>query len=406
MEKNIYTLDVKKLLFLLALWTYALFSLPLSAVMSLGILLLTYFYYCRGKILVKITLFHKYLMIFVFFCFLSSLWAIDFSIALLQGKALLKNMIIIFSLYMVFDMYKNVTPLLNTILIGGYITVVYLVFKYGVSDLLLLLKSANRIDSEIINANVLGMALAYSGIVLVYYGVYYGWKIWHVLFFTNVFIVIISASKKGILILLLGSCAILILKNWKNRFRDILKITFLIVVLGIIVIFLIRLPIFREILIRFQKFLAGITGNGASDFSTISRLRFQRLGISIWKEHPLLGIGIDNAQIINDKVNGYHTYLHSNFVELLADIGILGFGLFYSIYIYLFLEFYKLRTYRDSEYDVCLIIITIDFLMGFAYVSYSDRSAFFFIMLAYFKIMQMKEKVKLREKDECKKVYS
>lgn len=405
MIKNISKLDTKSLLFLMALWSYALFALPIGAITSLVILLFTYFLYCKGKIFIRITLFHKYLVVFVVFCFLSSLWAIDSSVAFLQGEALLKNLIIIFSLYMVFDTYKDVTPILDIILVGGYIIVVYLFFKYGVDDLFLLLKNASRIDNDVINANILGMSLAYSGIVLVYYGAYYGWKIWHLLFFINVSIVIISASKKGILILLMGSCAVLVLKNWKNRFRDIFKIILLIILLALAISFLIKLPIFNGLYIRFQKFLAGITGKGRGDISTISRLQYQSLGISIWKEHPILGVGIDNAQIINGHINGDYTFLHNNYVELLADIGIVGFGLFYSIYVYLLYQFYKLRIYRDAEYDVCLIILAMDFVMGFAYVSYGERSAFFIIMLAFFKVMQIKEKHKMRGKDESKKVY-
>ena len=68
-----------------------------------------------------------------------------------------------------------------------------------------------------------------------------------------------------------------------------------------------------------------ITGNGVVDTSSQTRLRLIEIGLDIWKKYPIGGTGINTFYVSSSTGN----YAHNNFVELLADIGIIGFVIYY-----------------------------------------------------------------------------
>lgn len=73
----------------------------------------------------------------------------------------------------------------------------------------------------------------------------------------------------------------------------------------------------------------GSGDEGDVDGSTQQRMYLMQQGIRVWMEHPFLGVGWYNYRFYNDA----HLYAHNNYVELLASLGIVGFGLYYAMYV-------------------------------------------------------------------------
>lgn len=65
------------------------------------------------------------------------------------------------------------------------------------------------------------------------------------------------------------------------------------------------------------------------DGSTQQRMYLMQQGIQVWKEHPFLGVGWNNYRYYNDA----KLYAHNNYVELLASLGIVGFLLYYAMFL-------------------------------------------------------------------------
>lgn len=86
-----------------------------------------------------------------------------------------------------------------------------------------------------------------------------------------------------------------------------------------------------------------VFGNGKVDSSTIKRSNLRALGIEWFLKHPFAGIGIANPHILTNQYYAFDAYLHDNFVELLCGGGIIGFSLYYSMYVYLFLQLWNYR---------------------------------------------------------------
>ena len=111
------------------------------------------------------------------------------------------------------------------------------------------------------------------------------------------------------------------------------------------------------------------------------RLAYVRLGMQLFREHPILGIGIANANIYTSSYYGHNHYLHNNYVELLACGGIVGFLIYYSVWAWLLVTFIKCRKQRSREYDICLVLLLIHIAMDYGAVSYYSKETFVFLLL-------------------------
>lgn len=67
--------------------------------------------------------------------------------------------------------------------------------------------------------------------------------------------------------------------------------------------------------------------NSMSDGSTIMREKLIYLAIDLWKDNPIIGIGINNFALHSGVSIGY--YSHNNYTEILSGLGIIGFLLYY-----------------------------------------------------------------------------
>ena len=141
---------------------------------------------------------------------------------------------------------------------------------------------------------------------------------------------------------------------------------------------------FSFINMRFENLIHQLTGSGYADYSVRTRASLNELGMKLFSENPILGIGMDCSRIPAKNLTGREYYLHNNFIELLADGGVIGFILFYSIYALLFYRMIKLRKYRDAEYDISLILMLIHVVLGYAYVSYYNRETYFYLLVGSF----------------------
>ena len=87
-------------------------------------------------------------------------------------------------------------------------------------------------------------------------------------------------------------------------------------------------------MIRFENAFYIFLGKQSvyKESSVETRLDYIRLGWLQFISSPILGNGIGCAGYSMLKEYGKITYLHNNYIELLASGGIIGFTLFYSIY--------------------------------------------------------------------------
>lgn len=357
------------------------------------------------RILIKLSGFHLWGFGFAGYCLLSSLWAINPENSFSKGLTIIQIIICMTVIYCHY--YRNYQPhrLLSIAEYSGYMIALYYIYFWGLGYIRNSLMAGARIENAFANGNTIGMSCAISFIISVYFLLYVSKK--HIIKFPFMAllltIVAATASRKALVIVVLG---VLFLFLFKYRSKDILKTFFrwLFISGSLIVLFLLILsfPIFDGLNHRMEGLIAAIMGNGIIDNSTYLRQQFIKIGLEQFLETPFFGIGIDNARLLLLQHFGYTTYLHNNYVELLASGGIVGASLFYSIYAYII---YKLKSNwknYSSEKIAVLLLIFLMLAMDFGAVSYYSKSTYFYIMMFFLFIKYNTRR--RRNQDEDKKI--
>lgn len=168
-----------------------------------------------------------------------------------------------------------------------------------------------------------------------------------VCFGLDLYMIFLSGGRKFLLFgITFLYVTFLINNNGKIKFRNIILATVLIGILVCIGYYVIlNIPVlYNAIGIR----LIGMgTQEGALGVSDQSSLMTR--GIEMFLKRPLFGWGIGGFQQYSANEFGTYVYAHSNYIELLADFGIIGTMLYYSQYISCFKIMMKYRSFANLD---------------------------------------------------------
>ena len=352
--------------------------------MLLILIIVTYSAQSRMKFRFKISYLHYYIVLFMIFEAISSLWAEVPEYSTRGILPLMKTLMAMIVLFSCCGKEGSVDNMLRALMWRGYIVLAYVLAKYGFNTLVFLINNDMRIDNEVLNANTIGLMASYSIIINCYY-IQKNKKVrlLDLLVIPAFLFITVSGSRKGLLLVVGGVMGVQIIRNWDNKrwLKSISKIVLGMVVFLIVAIFIIQLPFMRGILGRMDDLFIVLKGEGRKGVSGYVRMEYLKLGIQIFMKHPLIGIGIDNSRLYTIKLFGLNHYLHNNYVELLACGGIIGAAIYYWIYIYLLDRFRKYRRFRDAEYDICFILLIGALVMEFGMVTYDSPETYYMLLL-------------------------
>ncbi len=338
---------------------------------------------------------------FAFYCFLSSFWAIDPDKSILMSKTLFILCIFLFIGYNFFlNLDNGEDKLLKIIMYSGIAFSIYIIIYYGIGNYFTRLMNGERMGAEIDNVNIIGLETSISFIISIFYGLYDNKKIYYLLSIIPLIIALGTGSKKVIIIVTIGILLMFLLKrdekiNLKNKIKKIVTL----IIIFLIFVLIMKLPVFSNIFKRFESLINITRGEGVVDNSTRLRKAFISAGFEQFLKTPILGIGISNSSFITTSVqNGFATYLHNNYVELLACTGIVGFSLYYSIYFYIIYYSIKFLKNNNKYINIVLVIFLVNLIIEYGIVSYSSKSTYVYIILALISVQNERRKLK-DEKD-------
>lgn len=348
-----------------------------------------------GKIRIRHAGFIIYILCFLTFCFASRLWSRDASLSTNKINGLLFMLAGMTIIHLSYINNTSVEDLLKAIMYGCYAVVLYAFLRFGFGGIIRLAMNETRFSSDLINGNILGMCSAYALLINIYFIIYEQIKPGDILMLPALVLLVVSQSRKAIIILALGVIGVFILRNLNRRNfgLSLLKLSGGLALLGVIFLIISRLPFMEPIVKRLKEILEMLSGAGTrANNSAWIRFAYMDLGIELFKSNPVLGIGIGNANIYTQMLYGHDAYLHNNYIELLACGGIVGFLVFYSMHIYLTIKFIKYRKLRDREYDICIVLLIVNLIVDYGVVSYYDKANYLFLFLVWLKIKVMEER--------------
>lgn len=332
--------------------------------------------------------FHSYVLAFAIFCFLSSVWAWNSSLALSKGITILVALV---TLSLIYPYYRenNIDLLLKSFMLSGYGISAYTIFYYGLSSIVSMLSGGVRMGNDFSNANSIGLVATVSCIIQMYFWLKKERNVLIVFLIPTIICIAISQSRKAIVMLLVGIAATIITSGDKTkRSKRFLKIIVGITVLFLMLYLVQHLEIFSGVSNRFTILFESINGERAEDIRSI----YRRIGMQQFFKTPVFGIGMGNSLELLASVGQRRTYLHCNFVELLASGGVIGFVIYYLIYVYLLTNLWKYRKIDSSRTMLCFVLLVLMLVMDYGMVSYYDKQQYMYFMCFFIHVEHLKKK--------------
>jgi len=198
-----------------------------------------------------------------------------------------------------------------------------------------------------------------------------------------IFIILISAFilsfSLGPLLVLL--CVMLIAfinkKLMKIMFRLVVIVFFVVLILGFVLKPILKENMVKIVSLRIQGLILSLDNpleahkleSPYAKNSLINRYKRGKSALSVWSKNPLIGVGLNNFQYYYpENIAGK---VHSAFIQVLAEMGIIGFIGFSSIFFSAFLIIRK-NIFKDRKLDLYQSM-----LYAFYYIIWANLFKFF-----------------------------
>lgn len=335
--------------------------------------------------------------LFLIWCALSSYWAPAANQAI-NTTISVGQMIIICSLLTIyFDSFDNIEKTIKGFAIASIIMLLYLFLKTPISEWRYALYGSfsastdeGRIGYSIgFHPNAMGNLCAMLIFIWVYLYDISKKKI-HLFWILLLSIVLLfTKSRASILMVLLEVSGYIYL--CKKRKYGIIKILPMLAIVSVILYWAIfNIPILYHLIgFRMEGLLGIFRASGAGDASAYTRLNMMKYGMDMFKKNPISGVGFGNYGYYAYRYYGLfaQTYAHSNYIELLADLGIIGFILYYMVPVYCCVHLgLQLLSVRESERKLCAFLfvnIFVRLLMDTVKITYDDELAQMLNVICY-----------------------
>ncbi len=347
-----------------------------------------------GVLSLHIGPFHWMWCLFGLYCTVSSLWAWRASLSMTLGITILEMTACTALMYAYFQQETDMWRLYSILKWVGFIISLYTISVYGFNAVVALLASGQQLKVDFANANSISIQAAMAIVIAMYEFIYRKGRLSSLMLSIPCLMVIAaSGTRKALLILMAGVVLLLYLryqgvKDAKKMLRGLLWV----MAAAVAIMLLLSMPAFSLMAQRMEGLFAVFTGEGKVDNSTDLRSRYIQIGLEQFLQTPLFGIGLNNSGILLEKNMENYTYLHNNFVELLACGGIVGFGLYYIMHLYCAIYMYRASRQGDAVAKLGLTLLLIFTCMDIGRVSYYAKPTFFYFMIFFLQVRQIRQR--------------
>ncbi len=303
--------------------------------------------------------------IFVLYGFASILWAYEPNACFHVTSRIIQCLIIQFCMAQNYSSKTALPRCLRIIVFAALMSSFYMLSQTPIDSLF---RSRFGTVSASLNPNMFAVIYSFGALIAFFFASHLRKLIAYPVAFYLVFMVIVTGSRKSTITVLLG-ILLLSLLTTRRRHR-FLRLLITLGVVGLLLHLIMTIPQLYDILgSRFDSMLGFLT-NSEADHSMALRLAFMRVAREIFFDNFFFGVGIVNFNVVLGTVMNASTYAHNNYYELLADLGLVGFLLYYSYYVYVAIVTLK-RLLQGSQYAKLMLALIFAILVSdFGIVSF------------------------------------
>lgn len=377
-------------------WSYIVY-----ASQALMILMVLHRYmHCKSKH--GIALYAVCYGLFSLWCLVSTFWADSPTRALSATVGVVQFTILGCCLALFVEKERDVDFVIDCLAWSGIVLLVVLLAKTPASVWREAAQVATNVSTD---QNRIGNSVGYhpnalGHICAVYIAIWY-YKLGrrkHVLYWVPIiaFLVVVLFTKSRLSIVIAVAC--IVLYRFVMSKGGLKKAGMLIVLsLMVVVVFwaLLNVPALYQ-LIGF-RFAAMLGMTGVVDASTSTRAEMIHIAFKLFAERPFTGVGFANYAVhyYFDYGGWTTTYAHSNYAELLADLGVFGTAAYYAVPVWTLYQLLRMRSVATNRNLHALLTATIACLLisDWSSISYTNDFTQLLWATSYVYVLVVRQKV-------------
>ena len=337
-----------------------------------------------GRVRLRIEPFIVFFLAFAAYVALTAICAITPSETLTMARTLFRTLVCFTLVYWSYMDELDPYRLVSALVAASYLVAAYSVVVYGFNNLLHADDSIFN-SASFANINSIAMFLALGVICDLFLILYRGFRLYSLISLLSIIVIAAMRTRKAIVILALGVILLLLFRFLKSRQAGyrLLRFFFIILLVLVVLYFASKLPIFSGVNGRLEQMINTFRGSGKMDTSTVLRQQLIKLGWFCFTKRPLFGVGMGCTHSVAYANLSFDSYLHNNYIELLAGGGIIAFGIFYAMYVYLAIHIFKIRKFAPEWFAFGVIIVVLTLVADYGRVTYYSKTVLFEIMVLF-----------------------
>ena len=175
---------------------------------------------------------------------------------------------------------------------------------------------------------------------------------------------VLTSSRKALLMCISGILLIVVF-NYRAR-NYILRVLIILAGLASVLVLVYQIPyLYNAVGWRLNKMIEFVMNDDTSDHSLVLRKFYIDMAQTFFEENPLVGIGMNNFSYRIRDYGSAIAYAHNNYMEIAADLGIVGLVTYYWFYVYLLWKLFK--QVLDGHKNALLFLSMMILFMVFEY---------------------------------------
>ena len=336
---------------------------------------------------ITITVFQVWLLLYLFYFSVSVIWGKDAAYASYPIKNLVRCVVVCFLIASVIKDEKNGRWFFADIVIATILANIYIAINITMDNIKQVLFSTSRLGiygTGKVNANKLAFIYVFTIFFLIYFkSITKKRCLFNLLIIAFIALIILTKSKTAyIMLMYFVGAEYLIYKDCVVGYHKRMLQKFIAVILiAVFLISVFNIPfLYQMIGIRIESAIEMIFGIDNADDSTAIRLHRWSFATDLWISNIkrlLFGIGIGQYRCWHNLIYGSVGWAESHFFQMLAEGGIVGIFIHYSLFFYLVFQ------YRRIKNSLGPILLGAVFLMELTASEYGDLMGLIYIFAAY-----------------------